>query len=355
MRIKELKGVLEKNMMDVALFYNLGMETNPNMFYFSGYSGLGALIIPKKQRPFLIAPKMELQRARKSMIKRVYVMDKKKFFESVHTIIKRNNLKGKKIAIDNNNFSLNAYKHFKKQFKKTRTKDISLDCLKLRQIKTQKEIKTIKKGFNYGNIIIKKTINNFRDFKTESDVAAFLEYESKKLGLGLSFPPIVASGKNGSMPHYEPRNIKLNKGFCVIDFGVKYKGYCTDITRTIYLGKINKKEKEVYNFLLNIQKNIIKDIKINDNCGKIYDGCVKDLKKYSKYFIHGLGHGVGVEIHELPNLTLGSKDKIVENMVFTIEPGIYLPRKFGIRIEDTVIMEEKLSILTKMTKDLLII
>jgi len=191
-----------------------------------------------------------------------------------------------------------------------------------------KEMQIIKKAFNYGNKILNKTINNFKNFKTESDVSGFLEYETKKLGLGLSFPPIVASGSNGSMPHYEPRNVKLNKGFCVIDFGIKYNGYCTDCTRTIYLGNISKKEKNIYNFLLDIQKNIIENIKINDDCDEIYVNCVKSLGKYSKYFIHGLGHGVGVEIHELPNLTLDSKDKIGRDMVFTVEPGIYIPKTF---------------------------
>ena len=355
MRINELKGILEENKLDFALFYNPSMGTNPNMLYFSGYSGLGSLIIPRNQNPFLIVPKMEFEKAKNSMIKKVYSMDKKKFFESIYAIIMKNKIKFKKIGIDDNNFTLNSYKYFKKQFKKIKSKDISLDCLKLRQIKTNKEIEIIEKGFNYGNKVLNKTINNFKDFKTESQVAAFLEYESKKLGLDLSFPPIVASGSNGSLPHYEPKNVKLKMGFCVIDFGVKYKGYCTDCTRTIYLGKPNNKEKQIYNFLLDIQKNIIKNIKINSNCGKIYDNCVRSLGKYSKYFIHGLGHGVGVEIHELPNLTLNSKDKIMENMIFTIEPGIYLPKKFGIRIEDTVLMKKIPLILTKVPKDLLII
>ena len=157
------------------------------------------------------------------------------------------------------------------------------------------------------------------------------------------------------MPHYEPRNTKLKKGFCMIDFGVKYKGYCTDITRTVYLGSPCDKEKQVYNFLLDIQNGIIKEIKINDSCSKIYGNCLKSMKNYSKYFIHGLGHGIGVEIHELPNLTLNSKDKITENMVFTIEPGIYIPKLFGIRIEDTTLMKKKPLVLTKVTKDLLIV
>lgn len=324
------------------------------MFYFSDYKGLGTLFVPRNKTPFLIVPEMEVQRAKKSMIKKIYSMEKKKFFESIYKIVKKNKLKTKNIAIDKNNFTINSYKHFKRQFKKIRTKDIALDCSKLREIKIEKEIQLIKKSCNYAGKIVQKTINNFKKFKTESQAAAFLEYEAKKLGLELSFPPIVASGSNASMPHHEPSG-KIKKGFCVIDFGVKYKGYCSDITRTIYIGKPNKSEKEIYNILFNIQKNTINQIKNNKKCSELYDFVNKSLGKYQKYFTHGLGHGVGVEIHELPNLTLNSKDRIKDNMVFTIEPGIYFPRKFGIRIEDTLLFRGKPIALTKTSKDLLIV
>lgn len=96
-------------------------------------------------------------------------------------------------------------------------------------------------------------------------------------------------------------------------------------------------------------------MEIGDKCSKIYENCVKDLKQFSKYFTHGLGHGIGIEIHELPNLNLNSKDKIQNNQIFTIEPGIYIPKKFGIRIEDTILMKNKPLILTRVPKDLLII
>ncbi|MBW2976294.1 Xaa-Pro peptidase family protein [Candidatus Woesearchaeota archaeon] len=355
MNINDLKVILDRNKEDLVIFYNLdSAKTTPNMFYFSGYNGIGALVIPRKQRPFLIAPDMEVERAKKSGFK-VYPMEKKRFFESILAVIIKNKIKRKRAAIDNNNFTLNSYKYFRKQFKGIKTKDISLDCLKLRQIKTNKEILILKKSCNYAGKILKKAICGFKDFKTEADVAAFLEYETKKLGLDIAFKPVVASGINGSMPHHEPKNVKLKKGFCVIDFGVKYKGYCSDITRTIYLGNISKREREIYKFLLGVQKNTVRNIKINDSCSRIYEECVKNLKNYSKFFNHGLGHGVGVEIHELPNLTLNSKDKILKNMVFTIEPGIYIPNKFGIRIEDTVLMENKPIILTGVTKDLLIV
>ncbi|MDP3766076.1 MAG: M24 family metallopeptidase [Nanoarchaeota archaeon] len=356
MGINELKAILEEKKTDFALFYNSdSTKLNANLFYFSGYSGLGALVIPKRQLPFLIVPDMEFERAKKSMVKKVYSMEKKKFFESICTIIKKNRLRMKNISIDKNNFTLNSYKYFKKQFKKAKTKDIALDCSKLREIKTEKEIQIIKKSCNYADKILQKTIKNFKSFKTESEVAASLEYEAKRSGLELSFPPIVASGTNGSMPHHNPANIKIKKGFCVIDFGVKYKGYCSDITRTIYVGNPSKKEKEIYNFLLNTQKDTINQIKNNKKCSELYYFVIKNLKNYQKYFTHGLGHGVGVEIHEMPNLTLNSKDIIKNNMIFTIEPGIYIPKKFGIRIEDTILFKDKPIALTKTSKDLLII
>ena len=353
MKTSELKVILKKKKLDFALFYSLGMNPNPNMVYFSQYYGTGALIVPKKQAPFLVVPEMEYERAKGSMVKKAYKMDKKRFFESISMILKKNKIKSGSVGIDKSAFTLLAHKGFKKYFKKSKTKDLSLDCLRLREIKTNGEVKIIKSAFGKGNKIISKAIKNFKKFKTEAEAAAFLEYEAKKQGLEMSFPPIVASGKNASMPHHMPKNAKIQKGFCVIDFGIKYKGYCTDITRTIYIGKPKKKEKEIYDFLLNIQKSLIENIKTNDNCGKIYEDCVKGLGKYSKYFIHGLGHGVGIEIHELPNLTLNSKDKIQKNTVFTIEPGIYIPNKLGIRLEDTILMGEKLIVLTNVPKGLL--
>lgn len=356
MRIDEFRQILGKKKADFGLFYNPdSTRCNPNMLYFSGYSGSGALIIPKNKSPFLIVPQMEFQRARKSAIKKVYSMEKKRFFESIHNIVKKIRLKSKNIAIDKSAVTLNAYKHFKKQFKKAKTKDISFECMKLREIKTEKEIQYTAKSCSYADKILQKMIKSIKRFRTESEAAAFLEYETKKNGLEFSFNPIVASGSNASMPHHQPSNAKIKKGFCVIDFGVKHKGYCSDITRTVYIGRPSLKEKEIYNFLLKIQEEAIKLAKNNKKCSELYDFVNKSLGKYRKYFTHGLGHGVGIEIHEMPNLTLNSKDRIKNSMIFTIEPGIYLPNKFGIRIEDTILFKNKPIALTKITKDLLIV
>ena len=356
MKISGFQGILKVKKSDCAIFYNSdSSRSNPNLFYFSGYSGLGAMVIPIKHKPLLIVPEMEFQRAKKSMIKKVYSMEKKRFFESICKIIRKNKIKTRNIAIDKNNFTLNSFKHFKKQFKKVKVKDISSDCTRLREIKTEKEIQYLKRSCKYADKILQKAIRNFKSFKTESQAAAFLEYESKKLGLEMSFNPIVASGSNGSMPHHEPKNGNIKKGFCVIDFGVKYNGYCSDITRTVYIGKPSQKDKEIYNMLLKIQKDAIIQIRNNKKCSELYTFVNENLGKYKKYFTHGLGHGVGVEIHEMPNLTLNSKDRIKNSMVFTIEPGIYFPGKFGIRIEDTILFKNNAITLTKTSKDLIII
>ncbi len=352
MGIKEFQEILERKGIDFALFYSYGMEANPNFYYFSGFNGVGAAVI--WENPFLLVPRMELERAKKGSINHVYALDRKKAFQSAYEIIKKKKMRHKKIGIDKNSFTLNAYKSLRSVFKAGFV-DISRDCLKLREIKSREEIFRLSRSCSYAGRIIQKCADNFKEFKTESDAAAFLAYETKKNGLELSFNPIVASGKNASMPHCEPSNAKLNKGFCVVDFGVKYKGYCSDITRTVYLGNPSLNEKKLYSSLLAIQKNTISLAKENKKCSELYDFVVKSLGKDSKYFTHGLGHGIGVEIHELPNLTLNSKDRIKNNVVFTIEPGIYIPNKFGIRIEDSILFSGSAKILTKASKDLLIV
>ena len=240
----------------------------------------------------------------------------------------------------------------KKSFKKAKLVDLRKELCQLREQKTEQEISIIKKGCQISDEILKKCFEKFKAFKTESEVMAFLEYEAKKRGCELSFPTIVASGKHATEAHHDTQKMKLQKGFCVIDFGIRYKNYCTDTTRTIYLGKPSKNEIELYNFLLNAQKEAIKSIKLNAKCSKIYEKLVQSLGTYKKYFTHGLGHGIGVKIHELPNLRKDSPDRIKENTTFTIEPGIYL-KNLGIRIEDSILVtKNKIEVLTKVPKEL---
>ena len=354
MKVKEFQHAIKKEGIDIALFFNLdSMEGNPNLFYFSGYTGVGALVIPKNSPSFLLAPRMEYERARKESGMNVASIEKKKLFDSVKQILQRKGIRFHTVGIDYGTTPISLFRTLKKNFKKKKTKDVSKICAQLRILKTKKELAILQKACSITNSIVNKCIASLKRFRTEADVAAFLANETRKQGCELSFPPIVASGKKASMPHYWPRNVKLNNGFCVIDFGIKYKGYCSDITRTVYLGNPTQKEKEIYEFLLKIQEDTIKKIKEGGRCSEIYEFVKKSLGKYGQYFTHGLGHGIGVQIHELPNLTDKSKDRFQDGMVFTVEPGVYIPGKWGIRIEDDILLSgKKKRLLTTVPKKL---
>jgi Xaa-Pro aminopeptidase len=355
MRIKEFQKTLFNNKIDcVFLFSADADQASPAFSYFTNYVGYGALIIPKQKKPFLIVPAMEYEKAKKhSSYQVLKLKKKKKLTETLVKIIKRKKLRLKTIGIDYTRTTLSQKKGIKKYFKKKRWKDIYKLFRELRTIKTKNEIKVIKKSCNITSAIFKKCFRKFKTFKKESDVKSFLIFETLKAGCTPAFHPIVASGKGASQPHYNDDN-KISKGFCVIDYGVKYKGYCSDITRTVYIGKPKKSEINAYNNLLSIQEETIKKLKEGIKTKDIDTFVRNKLGKQKKYFIHSLGHGIGVEIHELPNLSPLSKDIIKQGMIFTIEPGIYLPKKFGIRIEDDILMTNKGPIvLTKVNKKLI--
>lgn len=350
MNVKILQNELKKKKVDLVLIYNVSInKKDPNFFYFTGLDLEFAFLAITEKKKVLFVPQLEYERAKKySYIKDVRKIKKKNFLKKIKGLKK----KVKVIGINKDIVSLNEYKKLRKQLK-TKFIDISKILLQLRQIKNKKEIMYLKKSCNIADKILQKTIANFKNFKTEIEVYQYLEKETRKNGCEFAFKPIVASGKNAVMPHYDASE-KLKKGFCVIDFGVKYRGYCSDITRTIYLGNPSKKEIEIYNLVLKTQKEVIKQIKVGMKCRKLFDYTVKKLGKYGKYFTHGLGHGIGVEIHEQPNLKPKSIDKIKKSMCFTIEPGIYF-NKIGIRIEDDVLITNKVEILTKTKKELIII
>ena len=199
-----------------------------------------------------------------------------------------------------------------------------------------------------------------REGMTEKELAAELIYcLYKNGGEGLSFDPIVVSGPNTSMPHGVPGDRKLQKGdFITMDFGVIYQGYCSDMTRTVALGYATEEMKKVYQTVLEAQLAGIAASKAGVS-GKAVDAAARDVitaAGYGDFFGHGYGHSLGLEIHENPNCNLRNDGPIPENAVCSAEPGIYLPGKFGVRIEDVVIFEsDGCRDITKSPKDLLIL
>ncbi|MEM5881371.1 MAG: M24 family metallopeptidase [Candidatus Aenigmatarchaeota archaeon] len=176
----------------------------------------------------------------------------------------------------------------------------------------------------------------------------------------LSFEPIVAGGNNSSIPHYKRSNYKIEKNnVLLIDFGVKYKGYVSDMTRTIRIGNnVSNEFKRAYNIVSNAQDLAISECKFKNKklAGEIHKKVVNFINstEFKNKFLHGTGHGIGLDIHELPYLNIKSKDVLVGNEVVTIEPGIYLEGKFGIRIEDVIITKSGKK-LSKSTKDMVIL
>ncbi|EQB72004.1 MAG: hypothetical protein AMDU1_APLC00014G0016 [Thermoplasmatales archaeon A-plasma] len=179
---------------------------------------------------------------------------------------------------------------------------------------------------------------------TESEVSALIAYEMMKLGASEpSFSTIVAFGENASMPHYSPGDRKLKKNdFVLIDFGARYRRYCSDITRTVVFGHASPDQREMYDVVFRAQDESMKTIKENVN-GKDVDAVARkiiDSTKFKGRFIHSLGHGLGMDVHDHPALSSNYDFPLKANMVVTVEPGVYVPRVGGVRIEDDVIVKK---------------
>lgn len=348
MRIKKLQASLKEKNIDLTLIFSFDEKPNSNMVYFTDYIGVGVLAI-LKNKSFLIVPDMEYERGKKTKIK-VYKTDKKKrILETLADLLKRNKIR--KIGIEERKITLYLYKKLKKALK-GRYLDVSDICSDIRMIKEKKEIAFIKKACSVTDSVFSRICKNFK-FKTEVELKDFIENEIKKQGCELAFTPIVASSVNSAQPHYIPSQ-KIKKGFLLLDFGAKYKGYCSDMSRMLYIGTPKLTELNNYNLVLDtIKKCENANVK---KYSKLYDLAIDKFGEKAEYFVHALGHGIGLDIHEPPSLYSEDKNKIQDNVVYTIEPGIYFPDKYGIRIEDTVVVQNnKLKILTKSKKELVII
>lgn len=261
----------------------------------------------------------------------------------------------KKIGINKEALPLSYYEKLQKIFPQAEFIDLSAKLKQLRSLKTHEEIRRIKQACNLTVNAFDALVEefSFKKFKTERDVASFLERHIYVHGAEPAFPTIAATGKNSAVPHHKTSLTPLTRGFLLLDFGACYKNYCADMTRMFYLGKISEKERKIYAFLLEVQSETIKQIKGNSSFFALEKFARKSLGKYSSRFIHSLGHGIGIDVHEQPSFKPKDKQKVRQNNVFTIEPGIYFPGKYGLRIEDTVLFGNKVKVLTKASKELM--
>lgn len=211
-----------------------------------------------------------------------------------------------------------------------------------RMVKDAGELEKLRRAEAIGDAAFSQILDYIRPGRTEAEIALELEYAMKKEGAsGLSFDTIVASGKHSSMPHARVTDRRLERGdFITMDFGCVYQGYCSDMTRTVALGEPSEEMRKVYQIVLEANLAAVEQIQAGIPCNEI-DAVSRNYiadHGYGEYFGHGLGHGVGLEIHEEPRFSPKCDVVTQENMVITVEPGIYLPGRFGVRIEDLVVV-----------------
>lgn len=334
---------------------------NPsNRYYLTGFSSSAGCVLITKDRALFFIDFRYFEKA-KTAIKHIDVILLEKGNQDIFDFCTKEAIK--EIFIETDFISLSAYKSLSDLFVGIKFSESNiLDTMlnKMRAVKDSQEFEFIKaaqsitdKGFNY-------ILNRITVGKTEKEIALDLEFFMRCLGAdGIAFDFIVVSGKNSSLPHGVPTDKKIEKGdFVTIDFGACVNGYCSDMTRTLAVGNITDEQRQVYNTTLTAQLAALDAIKSGVTCGDA-DKTARDIiynAGYKGCFGHSLGHSVGIDIHEAPNLSPNNTAILQMGNVVTVEPGIYLENKFGVRIEDMVYVTDTGNInLTKSTKELIIL
>ena len=356
-RIKFLKNFFLKNNLDSFLISNFY-----NILYLSGLKTLTEnereawLLITNKNNYLLTDVRYLIsfkQNSNNNFLIFKLITPEKGLIFHLKEIIK--NEKIKKLAVEGDNLKVNEFNNLKQALIETEIILTNKTIINQRSIKDEQEIEKIKKTCQIADNCLKDITKTIKLEQTEKEIAFKIEFWLKEKGFDLAFYPIVAIDKNSAIPHYDTRTNGLEKvkkqSVILIDFGAKYQEYLSDITRVVFIGKPTSQQINVYNKLLSIQektlnfsqKNFLsKDLDFY--CRQLYQQ--ENLPQCS----HSIGHGIGLEIHEYPKIIFLSEEKIVNNQVFTIEPGVYFKNQWGIRIEDTVLFKNKIIPLTKYPK-----
>lgn len=214
-----------------------------------------------------------------------------------------------------------------------------------REIKDPDEISTMRDAARLGCALFEETLQDLTASMTEVQVAMELERRARLAGAdGMSFESIVAGGRRSALPHARPTSAKLPRvGFVTLDFGVVWHGYCSDMTRSVHVGRVSREARDVYDFVLEAQKCAIACVAPGVEAGEVDEAARGVLRRarLDRFFPHSTGHGVGLEIHEQPRIGAKQMQKLEPGMIITIEPGVYLEGRFGVRIEDMVLVTDR--------------
>ncbi|MBQ8533939.1 MAG: aminopeptidase P family protein [Clostridia bacterium] len=318
-------------------YENAVIFTPQNRFYFTGFEAEDGILLISDGKPYLAMDSRYIEAAQREVTDAEVLPFNKEFF----TLLKKDAVTETSITIDD----YETLKTLFKDAKLTFSKEFSSVIRELREIKDEKEIECISTAAQIADDAFLKVLPLIKEGVTESEIALELEIFMRKSGASkTSFDTIVLCGKNGSMPHGVPGDTPFKKGDLItMDFGCVYNGYCSDMTRTVALGNVDSIAKEVYETVLKAHKAAVPFYKEGVSCADA-DKAARDIitaAGYGEYFGHSLGHGVGIDIHEYPNASPKSQSVFKKGNIVTDEPGIYIPEKLGVRIEDMLLVTEK--------------
>ena len=327
---------LKANQLDAYL-----VSYDANIRYLTGFPAGESwlLVLPKKS--FYITDFRYIEEAKKGLPKSVTVYRyEKSVFKSVFELARK--YKVKNLGFDDRHVSLSFFKRLQKECPKGIKLIVKNGLVEnLRQVKTKQEISYIRKALQIHDQAYQYLRPFIKPGTSEKELFAKLEGFVKAKGVGFSFTPIIASGPNSALPHAKVTDRRFQRNDVVlIDMGIDYKGYKSDLTRMVFLGKIPQLVRDVNAKVKSAQLKAIAKIRAGVKASDVDYEARNYLAKnhLAKYFGHSLGHGVGLEIHEDPRLSSANTDVLQENVVITVEPAVYIPNKFGIRIEDMVVV-----------------
>ena len=331
-----------------------------NRKYFTGFESSDGFLIVSENRAVFLTDGRYIEAAEKQ-ISNCEVKLLGKTYPQIAEILKEMNCN--RLLVESTRMTVSTYNSLKGVLKKIPVStDTTLDTIinTLRSVKTEIEVENIIKAQRIAEDAFNHILNFIKVGVTEKEIALELDfYMLRHGGEGLSFETIAVSGANSSMPHGVPSNKKIENGdFITMDFGTIINGYHSDMTRTVAVGFATDEMKNVYDTVLKAQQNCLDNIKAGISCkdGDEFARSVIRNAGLGQYFTHSTGHGVGVEIHEFPNLSPASDSVLQVGNIVTVEPGIYIPEKFGVRIEDmALITENGCRNLTNAKKDLIIL
>ena len=355
-RLKALQRALDSSKLDAIFITHL-----PNVRYLCGFTGsAGVLVVTPAKVVFFSDGRYAAQAREQVRGARIVIAGKPPLVAAAEWLL--NKARGRRqqvLGIEGEHLSVAARSRVASILGKNfRVKEAPALVEHQRMLKDADEIELIRRAVVTGAGLFETALAHIRPGITESEVAAEMEYEAKKAGAdGMSFETIIAAGKRSALPHGRASQAAIpRRGFVVCDFGVILAGYCSDMTRTVYVGEPNRRARSFYQAVRDSQEAAVGAVRSGVTVGEVDRAARNVLKKagLGRYFTHSTGHGVGIEIHEAPRVASGQKEVLRPGMVITVEPGAYIPGQWGVRIEDMVVVtEHSCEVLTPTSKELI--